>query len=272
MRGRVDGLVVMGPDLDGGVLAEALPAGLPAVLVNCEAPGACAHELRVDNVGGARAATAHLLALGHRRVAHARGAARNFDARERLLGYRAALAAAGVAARAEYEVDAEFSEAGGYGAARALMALPEPPTALFCANDASAIGALSALRELGVEVPGRVAVAGFDDVPMARYACPPLTSARAHVEALGARAAEVLLQALAPASGAGAAPVRELLPTTLVVRASCGAGPATERPPPAPRADAAGVAAGCVAGRAPAARRAAPRARRHPTRSPSPET
>jgi len=102
--------------------------------------------------------------------------------------------------------------------------------------DAAAVGALSALRELGVDVPGQVAVAGFDDVPMARYVSPPLTSVRVHIEQLGARAAAVLLDALGASAdgspdGTGAR-VRELLPTAVVVRASCGAEVATERPPP----------------------------------------
>jgi len=129
MRGRVDGLVVMSPDVDAHALAEHLPTGLPVVLVNGEAPGADVHELRVDNYGGARRMTAHLLALGHRRVAHACGPRHNFDARERLRGYRAALAGAGVPARAEYAVDGDFSEGGGYRAARALLALAEPRAA-----------------------------------------------------------------------------------------------------------------------------------------------
>ncbi|GJG85785.1 LacI family transcriptional regulator [Gemmatimonadetes bacterium T265] len=244
MRGRVDALLVMSPELDAESLAANLPAALPVVLLNCDAPasgagGAEARQVDVlaaDNFGGARAMVRHLLALGHTRVAHVAGAARNLDTRERLRGYRAALRESGVARRAAYEAPGDFTEAGGHRAALGLLALAEPPTAICCANDASAIGALSAARELGRRVPEDVAVVGFDDVPMARYVTPPLSTVRVAIDRFGARAVELALGA-ARRAAAGLpprAPVRETAPAELVVRTSCGAG---SRAPPDAVAD-----------------------------------
>jgi LacI family transcriptional regulator len=239
MRGRVDGLVVMSPDVDARGLAANLPDRLPVVLVNAardaedagHADGGHAVEwIGVDNYGGARAVTHHLLALGHRRVAIVTGGDRNQDARERLRGFRHALAEAGVPHEAALELAGDFSDEGGYLAAQRALAVAPRPSALFAANDAMAIGALGALREAGVRVPEEMAVAGFDDIPVARYVSPPLTTVHVDNAALGARAVERLVSAVTGKRGALAG-ARETLPATLVVRASCGA-----RPAPAPAA------------------------------------
>lgn len=227
MRGRVDGLLVMAPDVGATALLELLPHGVPTVLLNgAPADGDLhpdVHSITVDNVGGAQAMTRHLLALGHRRIGFIAGAAHNADAAQRERGHRAAMRAARVATDRALYVRGDFSEAGGWRGARAMMALAEPPTAIFCANDAMAIGALSALRDAAVDVPGRVAVVGFDDIPVARFLNPPLTSVRVGIAALGERGAALLLQALAERRPLGTAPSRDVLPTELVVRHSCGA-------------------------------------------------
>jgi LacI family transcriptional regulator len=188
----------------------------------------------VDNFGGAQAMTRHLLSLGHRRIGFIGGAAHNADAAERERGHRAALRAARVAADRALYVRGGFTEAGGWRGARALMALAEPPTALFCANDAMAIGALSALRDAMVEVPERVAVVGFDDIPVARFLNPPLTSVRVGIAALGERGTALLLQALVERRSLGTAPSRDVLSTELVVRHSCGAPPNARSPQVSP--------------------------------------
>ena len=234
MRGRVDGLLVMAPDVDVDALLALLPHGVPTVVLNAAAAGAQlpagVRSITVDNYGGASAMTRHLLALGHRRIGFVAGAARNADAAERERGHRAALRAARVADDRALRVRGDFTEAGGWRAARALMALPDPPTALFCANDAMAIGALSALRDAGLGVPEQVAVVGFDDVPVARFLYPPLTSVRVGIAALGVRGAALLLQTLAERRPPEFASTREVLPTELVVRHSCGS-PAAVRSP-----------------------------------------
>jgi LacI family transcriptional regulator len=224
MRGRVDGLIVMAPDLDGAALAANLPDGHPVVLLNGPERVTTVDAVAVDSYGGAAAMVAHLVATGHRRIAFLAGQPGSHDAAERLRGWRDALGAAGIAADARWELAGDFTEDGGYDAARRLVARALPadvwPTALFAANDAMAIGAISALREAGLDVPGDIAVAGFDDIPMARYVSPPLTSVHVAIDEIGARAVARLMAALT--DRAAYAPTRELLPATLVVRASCG--------------------------------------------------
>jgi LacI family transcriptional regulator len=223
MRGRVDGLMVMAPDVSAPLLADVLPAGIPTVLLNGPAVDADVHEITVDNFGGARAMTRHLLAIGHVRIGFIAGAALNHEACERERGYLAALREAGLAAERALNVRGDFSEDGGWRGARELLALAERPTVIFAANDAMAVGALSALREARVRVPDEVAVAGFDDIPVARFLNPPLTSVRVGIAALGERAASLLLSALAERSPPGGAPRRDVLPAELVIRDSCGA-------------------------------------------------
>jgi LacI family transcriptional regulator len=226
MRGRVDGLVVMAPDIDPAALAAIVPDALPVVMLGCavgarDGGDATPDSITVDNAGGAHAMTRHLLAHGHRRLAMLTGPAGNHDAAERLRGYRAALAEAGLAADPVYEVPGGFTEAGGEEGARALLALAPRPTAVFAANDAMAIGAMGAFRAAGVRVPDDVAVAGFDDIPIARYVTPALSSVRVDLGALGARAVGRLLRAVAGGGGA-AEPRHETLPTAVVARGSCG--------------------------------------------------
>ena len=173
--------------------------------------------MRIDNEGGARAVAEHLLDLGHRRIAVISGPPENSDAEARLLGFRAALSARGVELEPELLVVGDFREESGRAAALLLAELESRPTAIFAANDAMAIGCLSALRELGLSVPEDVALAGFDDVPISRYLSPPLTSVRVAIAELGERAMTRLLGGL---EERGAEPLEETIPAALVVRAS----------------------------------------------------
>lgn len=228
MRGRVDGIVVMLPQPDAHLpLPDA--ARLPVVRIGGSDGDMGADAIVVANRAGARAMVRHLVELGHRRIAVITGASDNADADERLRGYREALREAGLAPSAALEAAGDFSEASGFRAAMTLLASHPAPTAVFALNDAMAIGALSALRSGGLTVPGDVAVVGFDDIPMASYVDPPLTSVHVDISALGERAAGRLLARLgtaAPASGV------EVFPTTLVVRRSCGSTAAWHPPVP----------------------------------------
>jgi LacI family transcriptional regulator len=225
MRGRVDGLIVMSPDLDQRTLRSSLAACPAVVLLNCAARTPGFDAIKIDNVGGASAMTKHLLSLGHRRIAFIAGAARNVDAGERRRGYRLALRSAKIDYDASLEVAGAFTESGGYRAARELLARRPRPTAIFAANDSMAIGALSALREAGVSVPAEVAVAGFDDIPIAQYTSPPLTSVHVPIIELGERATTRLVAALA--NDRRRRYQCETLTTELVVRQSCGGSPST---------------------------------------------
>lgn len=223
MRGRVDGLLVMSPDLDGRTLQSNIPRGIPVVLINAADDGTF-DTVSIDNHGGARAVARHLLALGHRRLAMICGAEGNHDADERRRGWRETLQEAGIAHDQALEVRGDFTERSGYLAAQELLRATPRPTAIFAANDSMAIGALGALREAGVRTPEDVAIAGFDDITIARYLSPPLTSVHVDISELGAKATEKLL---AGVRGPLPGPHHVLLPTRLVARQSTGAG----RPP-----------------------------------------
>lgn len=217
MRGRVDGLIVMSPNVSARALASCLPGDVPVVLLNCEAADGARDAINVDNFGGARAMVLHLAGLGHRRIAMVGGSAGNFDARERQRGYRAALAEAGLAADPALEAAGDFTELGGWRAALELARLDPRPTALFCANDSMAVGAMSALRGLGLGVPADVAVAGFDDIPLSRLVTPTLTTARVRITDLGRRALERLVEAI---DGTSVETAPEIIQPELVVRES----------------------------------------------------
>jgi LacI family transcriptional regulator len=225
LRGRVDGLIVLSPDVDAQGLHRNLPETLPVVLLNTPVDGAAFgamafDAINLDNHGGAFAMVRHLAGLGHRRIALIRGPEENADARERLRGYRDALRAEGIEPSDALELGGDFSEESGHRAGQRLLALTPRPTAVFAANDSMAIGCLFALREAGARVPGDVALAGFDDIPIARYLTPSLSSVHVPIAELGMRAMERLLHAVESKNGHERR--QETVATTLVVRASCG--------------------------------------------------
>lgn len=188
MRGRVDGLLVMSPHVDSAALADNIDDGLPIVLVNTDAAGFRFPAFRVDNFGGAVAVTRHLLETGARRIAHVAGPAANYEARERRRGYESALGGA----QAPIVIEGDFTEESGRRAAMELVTGSNRPDAIFAANDMMAVGCLLALREVRLAVPDDVAVAGFDDIPLARLVEPPLTTARIRISELGRCALERL--------------------------------------------------------------------------------
>jgi LacI family transcriptional regulator len=221
MMGRVDGVLVMSPHVDGRVLRRILPRSIPGVLMNTHDRRASLTSVSIDNFGGAFAVTEHLLRQGYGRIAHVAGPDGNFDAQERLRGYQEALAQH-AHRKWEWLVRGEFTEESGYRAAREILALSERPDAVFAANDAMALGCLFAFNEANVRVPRDVALAGFDDIPIARFVTPPLTTVRVNTSELGARALDRL--AVEIEQGGAARRSGEVLATELVVRASTGTG------------------------------------------------
>jgi LacI family transcriptional regulator len=226
MHARVDGLVVMAPMVEATVIQALLPRNVPVVLLNSADGGRAHASMRIDSHGGARAAVAHLVGHGHRRIGAIAGPAQNFDADERLRGYLAALEEPGIEADAALQVRGDFSGSAGYEAAERLLRLADPPTAIFAANDAMAIGALSALRAADVAVPDGMALIGFDDVPSTQYTIPPLTSVRGEIGDLAGGAVAAVAEAL---SARGPRTTDQTtVPTTRVLRRSSGCG-ASER-------------------------------------------
>ncbi len=216
LAGRVDGLMIMGRTVTDEVVAELDRDGVPLVLLARSGFGDIA-SVRAENVAAAAAMAAHLIGCGHQRIAFLGDPASSPDAAERWQGFLDAHASAGRPAP-EAPVPALFDEADGHAAAAELLAAASPPSALMCASDEIALGALAAAQELGLHVPGDVAITGWDDIQVARYVTPALTTVRQPMWRLGARAAELLFNRI----HTGAAPAGEVLPTELIVRASCG--------------------------------------------------
>jgi LacI family transcriptional regulator len=225
IRGRIDSLIVMAPDIDARSAIRATAAALPLVLIAPES-GFDGHDtIAIANQKGAHTVVRHLTALGHRRVATVTGPARNADARQRLDGYRAAVREAGAEHSSALEIPGDFTERSGYEAVPRILKLHPRPTAVFAANDYMAIGVMGALSDAGLRVPEDLAVVGFDDIPMARYLNPSLTTVHVDAYRLGERAVERLLEN--PRARSGQPVIHEVLPTTLVARSSCGSSSAT---------------------------------------------
>jgi LacI family transcriptional regulator len=218
MRGRVDGLLIMSPHIDAELLREHLPTGLPVVLMNTPLKNASYDAIAIDNYWGAHAMVRHLIDRGFRRIALIGGPEHNFDARERLRGYHDALSTLLPDAPAQV-IAGDFSEAAGYRAGQQILAQAVHPDAIFAANDMMAIGCLFALGEAGVQVPDDIALTGFDDIPIARYVSPPLTTVRVRIADLGQQALERLMAVLQPQAAHIAN--AQTLRGELVVRQSC---------------------------------------------------
>jgi LacI family transcriptional regulator len=173
----------------------------------------------VDNINGARKAVEYLINLGHRRIGIITNAPPQYTASaHRLEGYRRALLKHGLPLEEELVRYGDFTEESGYAAMRELLDLASPPTAVFVASDLVAFGALAAIRERGLAIPQDMAVVGFDDVRLARYITPPLTTVRLPAYELGARAVEMLIKMV---EGEELVETQVLLPTELVIRESC---------------------------------------------------
>ena len=215
MRGRVDGLIVMAPHLGAGEVSEALPKGLPSILINTRA-GAGEHpSIHLDNAAGVRAVVDHLASLGRKRLVHSAGPTDNIDAQEREAAFRAAVAAHGVEGRV---VAGDFESESGEAAVRKLLADGIDFDAVFAANDNMAIGALEALRAEGKLVPHHVAVVGFDDIPLARHM--GVATVRVRIAELGERALQRLVDGFGKDQGGD-----ELHAPELVIRATADPKP-----------------------------------------------
>ncbi|MGB3392410.1 MAG: LacI family DNA-binding transcriptional regulator [Stenotrophomonas sp.] len=224
MRGRVDGLLVMSPGTAApGFLLDNLPA-LPTVLINTPMPGGQYPVFGIGDHAGAMAMTRHLLGLGHRRIAFIAGPEHNHDARERLRGFRDAMAGAGAGAEGRV-LPGGFDEASGHRAGLALLQGGPLPDAVFAANDMMALGCLYAFNQAGVNVPAQVALAGFDDIPLARFVHPSLTTMQISIADLGERATSHLLQWIDSGEAMPSVPAATLVPTLVTRDSTAARGP-----------------------------------------------
>jgi LacI family transcriptional regulator, galactose operon repressor len=212
---HADGLIVHGPRSDDPSLLELVRDGFPVVLQG-SLPDVEVASVDVDNVAGARRAIDHLISLGHRRIACVTNAPLAYTAaQDRLAGYRAGLAAADIDFDQELVEEADFDAPSGHRAMATLLDRTEVEAA-FVASDVVALGAIGAIRETGRRVPDDISVVGFDDIPLAAYFDPPLTTIHLPAYELGQAAGRALLERIADQT----IPHRTLLPTELIVRGS----------------------------------------------------
>lgn len=215
----IDGAVVVTP-----TVVEASNV-IPIVAVDPHWGPTLVPTVDSDGFGGARAATAYLLSLGHTRIAHMAGREDLDSAREREKGYREAMSAAGIMVDEALVKYARYDPDVAIEVARDLLSMRERPTAIFAANDITALSAMRVAAELGLSVPRDLSIVGFDDVPEATLAQPQLTTVRQPLQAMGAEAMRMLLDILAGIE-------REThirMDTELIVRDSCGPVPAEVR-------------------------------------------
>ncbi len=216
-NGLLDGVIIASSFLDDPLQQTLIQIGMPFILIGRHVADPNVSYVDVDNLNSAREAVAYLIRLGRRRVATIAGPGNMIAGADRRAGYEAALRDRGLVPDLNLIAEGDFTEVGGYMAAQRL--LPHQPDAIFAASDSMAVGALRALREAGRRVPDDVALVGFDDMPFTARTDPPLTTVRQPIQRTGQLAAETLMDMIDERSSR---PRRIILPTELVIRASCG--------------------------------------------------
>jgi LacI family transcriptional regulator len=218
MGGTTDGAILMLPEESADELLALQRQGFPFVIVDPrDAPPegiACVSAMHMD---GAKQATEHLLGLGHRRIGAIAGTPGWYATDERLIGFRAALAGAGILLDPDLVVYSDWRMPWGTESARELLALPDPPTAIFGFNDNVAIGAMHAARERGLSVPDDLSIVGFDDTAQTEIVSPGLTSVRQPLAEMGRTGVSLLMRIL---EGQRVDAMRMELSTKLVIRGS----------------------------------------------------
>jgi LacI family transcriptional regulator len=218
VSGLIDGLLLLVP-LDPSAYVESLyEAQFPYVVIDHQGFDDFSPTVSATNWQGAYDAMRYLLKLGHRRVGFLAGQPDLSSAHERLSAYRAALMDCGILFDPALVADANFQQAPGYGAALALLDLPEPPTAIFAANDLSAYGAMDAARSRGLVIPRDISIIGFDDLPQSGSIRPALTTVRQPLFEMGQQATRLLLDYI---NDPTRPTERLVMPTELVIRESC---------------------------------------------------
>lgn len=220
ISGLVDGVLLVLPGHLDDYLDTLKRQQFPYVLIDSVAVDAESFVIGTDNWQGAYDATRYLLELGHRRIGHLKGRERRRSAEERFEGYRAALADFDVLFDPDLVSNGGYNRNQGYKAALEILTLPNPPTAVFAANDASAFGAIDAARELNITIPDQLSLMGFDDVPEADLVFPKLSTVYTSIDQMGRTAARMLVTRIKDSS---LAPRTVLTSTSLIIRDSTAA-------------------------------------------------
>ncbi len=217
-RGTVDGLLMVLPRNPGGYREILNRQNIPYILIDHQGMGDADAAVGATNQQGAYEAARYLLGLGHRRIGFITGTLEMGCAQERLAGYRRALAELGGEADPQLVMPGDFHQPRGYTAAKELLSLAKPPTAIFASNDVTAFGVMEAVRDCGLRIPENISVVGFDDIPQASHVRPTLTTVRQPLEQMGRMAARMLLDNI---KNPGRVAKRVELSTSLIIRESC---------------------------------------------------
>lgn len=221
--GGADGAVFVSVTIEQRVVELLTTSPVPSVLLNRDVDGADVDRVMADNHGGAGQVADLLHRLGHRRIAFLSGPENTSTSRDREAGFRKALEQRGAPMDPALRRVGEFTHRSGYQWASELLDRPDRPTAVFCANDVIAFGALDAARNLGIDVPGQVSIAGFDDIPMASWGAFSLTTVRQPLTDMARDAARILVERIEGHDGV--VHQRLVFPTHLVQRTTTGPPP-----------------------------------------------
>lgn len=215
--GRCDGLLVLARRFGDEIIDALVAASIPFVLVNDSPNRTGLSWVDAENSASAKSAVEYLIRLGHKQIGYFAGDTQTRSNIQREQGFRAALVTAGIAVNEQWVLPGRFSRVSGEERARELFRNDETPTALFCANDAIALGAITALQAMNKVVPKDVSVLGFDDIPAAAAGSPPLTTVRQPLQEIGRRAADLLFRHVHDKLPLGK---NVYVPTDLIVRQS----------------------------------------------------
>ena len=201
---RVEGLIIFSKRFDTEQREKLRAFGIPTVLINDQHSSDGSHSITHDDAWGSLTLTEHLLELGHQRIAYIGNDNAGMTNQQRQLGYQRALTNAGVVVRAEYIVMASNGRPeGGFETAQILLSGQSLPTAIVCFNDMMAVGAIRALTDAGLRVPGDCSIVGFDDIDLAAYVTPPLTTFRQPKFEAGRKSAELLFELISKSADVG---------------------------------------------------------------------
>jgi LacI family transcriptional regulator len=214
---QVDGILFVAAGVSTDHIRALQERRIPVVIVDREIPDVSVDQVLTDNARGGWLATRHLLELGHRCIGCITGPSDVTPSAERVTGYRQALSEGGIPVDEVLIVKGDFQYESGYRAARQILARDDPPTAIFTCNDLMAVGAISAAVEMGRQVPVNLSVVGFDDVRLASFANPPLTTIVQPKYEMGVLATTMLLERM---RNHDIPPRRRLLDTSLLIRQS----------------------------------------------------
>jgi DNA-binding LacI/PurR family transcriptional regulator len=213
---RVDGVIMIPSESPEEILNPLQQAHIPTVVLEHELPNV--HCIAIDDFQGGQIATRHLISLGHRRIGMIRRKPSTALSRMRYVAFQEVLQQAQISFDADLVIESEAGQASGYASMQKLLALPQPPTAVFAHNDVLAMGAMSAIYQAGLTVPQDLSIIGYDDIIHSAYLNPPLTTVKLPIAEMGRVAGKKVLDLIQ--SGNSLSPTTTTLPVELIVRAS----------------------------------------------------